>query len=44
MRMAVFDIDGTLVTGTDTKKRSRPYLPRAGLWGPTQVLAWCGGD
>jgi HAD superfamily hydrolase (TIGR01490 family) len=41
MRMAVFDIDGTLVTGPGTEKRFWLRLLRAGLQGPPQLLAWC---
>lgn len=41
MRMAVFDIDGTLVTGPGTEKRFWLRLLRAGLQGPPQLAAWC---
>jgi HAD superfamily hydrolase (TIGR01490 family) len=41
MRMAVFDIDGTLVTGPGTEKRFWLRLLREGMQGPPQLLAWC---
>lgn len=42
MRLAVFDIDGTLVTGPSTEKRFALHLARAGRIGPRQVLAFLG--
>jgi HAD superfamily phosphoserine phosphatase-like hydrolase len=40
MRLAVFDIDGTLVTGPSTEKRFFLHLLRSGKIGPRQVLAF----
>lgn len=40
MRLAVFDIDGTLITGPSTEKRFFLHLLRAGRIGPRQVLAF----
>jgi HAD superfamily hydrolase (TIGR01490 family) len=40
MRLAVFDIDGTLVTGPSTEKRFFLHLVRSGKIGPRQVLAF----
>ncbi len=40
MRLAVFDIDGTLVAGPSTEKRFALHLARQGLIGPRQVLAF----
>jgi HAD superfamily hydrolase (TIGR01490 family) len=40
MGLAVFDIDGTLVTGPSTEKRFALHLARSGRLGPRQVLAF----
>lgn len=40
MRLAVFDIDGTLVSGPSTEKRFFVHLLRSGKLGPRQVLAF----
>lgn len=40
MRLAVFDIDGTLVTGPSTEKRFFLHLLRSGKIGPRQALAF----
>jgi HAD superfamily phosphoserine phosphatase-like hydrolase len=40
MRLAVVDIDGTLVAGTGTEKRFWLYLLKTGNQGPRQVLAF----
>jgi len=42
MRLAVFDIDGTLVAGPSTEKRFALHLARRGLLGPRQVFAFLG--
>lgn len=42
MRLAVFDVDGTLVTGASTEKRFGLHLVRKGHIGPRQVLAFLG--
>ena len=39
MRLVLFDIDGTLVTGPSTEKRFYLHLLRTGNQGPRQVLA-----
>ena len=39
MRLVLFDIDGTLVTGASTEKRFMRLLFRRGLLGPWQLLA-----
>jgi HAD superfamily hydrolase (TIGR01490 family) len=40
MGLAIFDIDGTLVTGPSTEKRFAVHLARSGRFGPRQVLAF----
>jgi HAD superfamily hydrolase (TIGR01490 family) len=40
MKLAIFDIDGTLVEGS-TERRFWRYLARHGRQGPRQVLAYC---
>jgi HAD superfamily hydrolase (TIGR01490 family) len=40
MKLAIFDIDGTLVEGS-TERRFWRYLVRHGRQGPRQVLAYC---
>ena len=40
MRLAVFDIDGTLVTGPSTEKRFALHLARNGRIGPRQAFAF----
>ena len=40
MGLAVFDIDGTLVTGPSTEKRFALHLARSGRLGPRQVVAF----
>lgn len=42
MRLAIFDVDGTLVSGRSTEKRFMAWLLRRGHIGPLQVLsaAW----
>ena len=42
MRLAIFDVDGTLVSGRSTEKRFMAWLLRRGHIGPYQVLsaAW----
>jgi HAD superfamily hydrolase (TIGR01490 family) len=40
MRLALFDIDGTLVTGPSTEKRFALELARRGRIGPRQALAF----
>jgi HAD superfamily phosphoserine phosphatase-like hydrolase len=40
MRLAVFDIDGTLIAGPSTEKRFFLWLLRTGRLGPRQVFAW----
>ncbi|MEX2122663.1 MAG: HAD-IB family phosphatase [Woeseia sp.] len=42
MRLAIFDVDGTLVSGKSTEKRFIAWLLRRGHIGPRQVLsaAW----
>jgi HAD superfamily hydrolase (TIGR01490 family) len=40
MKLAIFDIDGTLVEGS-TERRFWRYLARHGHQGPRQVLAYC---
>lgn len=40
MRLAVFDIDGTLVTGPSTEKRFALHLARSGRIGPRQAFAF----
>jgi HAD superfamily hydrolase (TIGR01490 family) len=42
MRLAIFDVDGTLVSGKSTEKRFIAWLLRRGHIGPLQVLsaAW----
>lgn len=40
MRLAIFDIDGTLVTGLGTEKRFFLRLVRTGNQGPRQLLAY----
>lgn len=39
MRLALFDIDGTLLTGAGSERRFFLYLLRSGLLGPRQLLA-----
>lgn len=39
MQLAVFDIDGTLVTGPSTEKRFFLWLLKTGRLGPRQILA-----
>lgn len=43
MRIAVFDIDGTLIRGTSTEKRFFSYLARHGIVGPYQWLGLTAG-
>jgi HAD superfamily hydrolase (TIGR01490 family) len=40
MKLAVFDIDGTLVTGPSTEKRFALHLARRGRLGPRQAFAF----
>jgi phosphoserine phosphatase len=42
MRLAIFDVDGTLVAGRSTEKRFIVWMLRRGLIGPRQILsaAW----
>jgi HAD superfamily hydrolase (TIGR01490 family) len=40
MKLAIFDIDGTLIEGS-TERRFWRYLARHGHQGPRQVLAYC---
>jgi HAD superfamily hydrolase (TIGR01490 family) len=40
MRLAIFDIDGTLVAGPSTEKRFALHLARHGRLGPRQALAF----
>jgi HAD superfamily phosphoserine phosphatase-like hydrolase len=40
MRLVLFDIDGTLITGPSTEKRFFWLLALRGLIGPRQVFAW----
>lgn len=42
MRLAVFDIDGTLVAGPSTEKRFALHLARRGLLGPRQAFSYLG--
>lgn len=39
MQLAIFDVDGTLISGHSTEKRFMVWLLRRGLIGPRQVLA-----
>jgi HAD superfamily hydrolase (TIGR01490 family) len=39
-RLAIFDIDGTLVTGAATERRFAMHLARSGRLGPRQALAF----
>lgn len=42
MRLAIFDVDGTLISGKSTEKRFIAWLARRGCVGPRQILsmAW----
>ena len=39
MRLAIFDVDGTLITGKSTEKRFIAWLLRRGHLGPRQILS-----
>lgn len=39
MRLAIFDVDGTLISGKSTEKRFIAWLLRRGCIGPRQVLS-----
>jgi HAD superfamily phosphoserine phosphatase-like hydrolase len=39
MRLAIFDVDGTLISGKSTEKRFIAWLLRRGCLGPRQILS-----
>lgn len=42
MRLAVFDLDGTLIGGASCERRFASWLLRHGVIGPRQMLLWAG--